>query len=166
MPPTSTFAYYDNSLDTRSTAFRVALGYSRDSNPNFGFGAELGYNNYGSQTYQGYTLLNYQETLEYKYSAIDLLGKLTWHISKFFDLYGKFGITNEMVKVSGNSDISNNQGVLPEVGFGTSYFATENVSVDLAFYYTQGNGVEFTYNEANNLPSIFAALLGVSYYFG
>lgn len=160
------YGYYNSDLDATSTAVRVALGYSKDLNPKFGIGAELGYNNYGSQTYEGYTLSNNKNTLEYKYSSVDLLGKFTWHASKSFDLYGKLGVANEMVQVSGDSDISSNSKVLPEMGAGIAYFATEKLSFDLAIYRTQGNDLELTYNDDNNLPSIFTALFGVNYYFG
>lgn len=165
MPSADTYGYYNSDLEQKSTAFGLMFGYSKDMNPNFGFGGELGYKNYGSQTYQGYTLRNYQESLEYKYSSIDLLAKLTWHVAKTFDLYGKVGIANEMVNVSGNDSIENNNQVLPEIGLGMSYFATDNLSLDLSVYGTQGNDVQFSYEDANNLPSITSVFFGVSYYF-
>lgn len=166
MPSADTYGYYNNDLDATSTAFRVALGYSKDLNPKFGIGGELGYNDYGSQTYKGYTIGNYENTLEYDYSSVDLLSKMTWHATKSFDLYGKLGIAFEMVETSGNSNVSSNSKALPEVGLGMSYFATEKLSIDLAMYRTEGDDVEFTYNDDDNLPSIFTVLLGVNYYFG
>lgn len=165
MPSTDTYGYYNTDLESRSTAFRLAMGYTKDLNSDFGLGGELGYNHYGSQTYQGATLFNSQNSLEYKYSAIDVLAKLTWHATPYFDVYGKVGVANEMVKVSGTSNLDDNNKALPEMGLGISYFATEKLAVDLAIYNTQGNDVSFNANNANNLPSIFTTLLGISYYF-
>lgn len=161
-----TYGYSNIEPDTSSTAFRLAFGYTKDVNPDFGIGGELGYNHYGSATYNGTTFLTYNSSLEYKYSAIDLLAKFTWHAAKTFDVYGKVGIANEMVQVSGDSSVDNNSKALPEIGVGVSYFATEKLSLDLGVYRTQGDDLEFNYNDDNALPSIFTVLFGVSYYFG
>lgn len=165
MPSADSYGYYNGDLNQTSTAFRLALGYSKDLKPALGIGGELGYNHYGSQNYEGYTPSSYKTTLEYKYSSVDLLGKLTWHASKCFDVYGKLGIANEMVQVSGDTDISSNSKILPEIGAGVSYFPTEKLSIDLAAYRTQGDDVEWSYNEDDNLPSIFTVVFGLSYYF-
>ncbi len=164
MPSSGSYGYYNTDIETSSTAVRAALGYTKDMNTDFGLGVEVGYNNYGSETYNGYTSWNYQSSLEYKYSSVDLLAKLAWHVSKAFDIYGKLGIANEMVKVSGDTSVDDNSKVLPEIGIGISYFATDKLALDLAVYRTQGSDVEF--NDVNSLPSIMTALVGVSYYFG
>ena len=154
---------YHTDETSHQTGFRLALGYAKDLNPNFGLGGELGYNNYGSEEYST-TLNNVTNDLTYRFSAIDLLAKAAWHINPTWDLYGKLGVAQEYVDVSGDN-ISNNNDTLPEIGAGTSYFVTPNFSIDLALYYIQGNNIEFNTNDDNNAPSIFSTDLGVSYYF-
>jgi opacity protein-like surface antigen len=168
MPSAENYGYYQTDLTSRNTGFRFALGYSKDLNPNFGLGGEIGYNNYGndeySSTYDHNSYSGNGGTLTYTYTAVDFLGKATWHINPTWDLYGKLGVAHTSVDVSGDENTTNSA-TLPEVGLGVSYFATPKLSIDFAVYHIQGNDIEFTPEDGNNVPSIFSADLGVSYYF-
>lgn len=163
MPSEENYGYYQTDLTERQTAFRFAIGYAKDLKPAFGLGAELGYNNYGSDEYKAVSGGYSSDSLEYKYTAVDLLGKATWHVSKTWDLYGKLGIADESVDV--NDDVGDNSEVLPEIGLGTSYFATDKLSLDLSVYQTFGDEIEFDPDNDNNAPSITTGMFSVSYYF-
>ena len=69
-----------------------------------------------------------------------------------------------MVQVSGDTDISSNSKILPEIGAGLAIFP-QKTFYRLIAYRTQGDDVEWSYNEDDNLPSIFTVVFGLSYYF-
>lgn len=173
MPSTDTYGYYQSDSTSRNTGFRLALGYSKDLNPKFGLGAELGYNNYGNDEYSTVAYYNsfpfnvyysFSESLTYTYTAVDLLAKATWHVSTTWDLYAKLGVAHETVDISSDAGYDNSQSQsLPEVGLGLSYFATPQLSIDFAVYRIEGEDIDYIGND--NVPSIFSADLGISYYF-
>lgn len=165
MDTSSASSYGDYTMDQNSqnAGYRFSYGYSYDLTSFFGLGGELGYNNYGNEKYSA---SNSQggDDLTYKFSAIDLLAKATWHVNPAWDLYGKLGVALETLKVN-NDTIGDNNRCLPEAGVGVSYFITDSLAVDLAAYYTSGSDIRFNKEDDNNLPSMLSADLGISYYF-
>jgi OOP family OmpA-OmpF porin len=167
MPSADTNGYVNTDLKPRNTAFRIALGYAKNLNPKFSLGTELGYNNYGSDEYTAEGANYYYgsgSSLEYKYTAIDLLLKPTFHINKKIDVYGKIGVAHEMVDVSGDV-VSNSSENLPEFGLGMSYLATQSLGLDLAVTHTSGQDIQFNSTDDNNVPSITSVMFGLNYYF-
>jgi len=158
-----------SSVSNRNFTWGGTLGFNYAINQNFMAGVEVGYQNFGKNTY---SYSSSGLSIATKNYGVQILATATYLMSNGFNVFGKLGAIDQTTNASGSfigfsADKDFTQW-LPAAAIGVGYMPTQNVNIALQYERTFGADWDnkTTFNTTNPKPMTQNAFtLGVTYTF-
>lgn len=145
-----------NSTSTQNfSAWRVSAGYNHDLSCAFGLGFEVGYGQYGKQTYH----FRDETDTTIRSKNLEFLFAGQFHLINNFDLIGKVGGLRQTMSITGKGDQDSQ--IRPEVGIGGAYNFTPHFAAIVNYDHVFGQSIRDIKEIGNSTPSLNQVLVGI-----